>query len=57
MQKISEEDERAFENFMVKDAEKRRTLADALKEKLTEKKTEIYTVYSGLFVLIITIII
>lgn len=33
---------------MSKDSEKRATLADIIKEKLTEKQTEIFTIYSGM---------
>lgn len=33
---------------MSKDSEKRSTLADIIKEKLTEKQTEIFTIYSGM---------
>ncbi|XP_035209379.1 bystin-like, partial [Stegodyphus dumicola] len=44
--KISEEDEKALENFMCKDPQKKATLADIIKEKLTEKQTEIQSVYS-----------
>lgn len=35
---------------MCNDIEKRQTFADIIKEKLTEKQTEIYTVYSGMFI-------
>lgn len=34
---------------MAKDAEKRATLTDIIKEKLTEKQTEIFTLCSGMF--------
>lgn len=44
--KISEEDQKAFENFMPRDPSERATLADIIKEKLTEKKTEIETIFS-----------
>ena len=40
-QKISEDDEKAFQFFMVKEAPARRTLADIILEKLAEKKGEI----------------
>ncbi|XP_071804328.1 bystin-like [Asterias amurensis] len=38
---IAEEDERALERFMAKDAPARRTLGDIIMEKLTEKQTEV----------------
>ncbi|XP_063951136.1 bystin-like [Lytechinus pictus] len=38
---VDEEDERALEQFMAKDAPMRRTLADIIMEKLTVKKTEV----------------
>ncbi|XP_030830794.1 bystin [Strongylocentrotus purpuratus] len=38
---VDEEDERALQQFMSKDAPMRRTLADIIMEKLTEKKTEV----------------
>ncbi|XP_076636785.1 bystin [Colletes latitarsis] len=43
---INEEDERAIEMFMSKDATPTKTLADIILEKLTEKKTEIETQFS-----------
>lgn len=43
---IDEDDEKALNSFMSKDSEKRATLADIIKEKLTEKQTEICTIYS-----------
>ncbi|EZA57153.1 hypothetical protein DMN91_007307 [Ooceraea biroi] len=43
---INEEDERAIEMFMSRDAAPTRTLADIIMEKLTEKKTEIDTNFS-----------
>ncbi|XP_076289465.1 bystin [Lasioglossum baleicum] len=43
---INEEDERAIQMFMSKDAVPMRTLADIILEKLTEKKTEIQTQFS-----------
>ncbi|XP_054718715.1 bystin-like [Uloborus diversus] len=44
--KINEEDEKAFQSFMCKDPVQRATLADYIKEKLTEKQTEIQTIFS-----------
>ncbi|KYN05916.1 PREDICTED: bystin [Cyphomyrmex costatus] len=44
--KINEDDERALQMFMAKDAAPMRTLADIIMEKLTEKKTEIETQFS-----------
>jgi len=38
---INEDDEKALEQFMCKDAPARRTLADIISEKITEKQTEI----------------
>ncbi|XP_078036044.1 bystin [Augochlora pura] len=43
---LDEEDERAIQMFMSKDAAPMRTLADIIVEKLTEKKTEIDTQFS-----------
>ncbi|XP_054004576.1 bystin [Hylaeus anthracinus] len=43
---INEEDERAIQMFMSKDAAPIKTLADIILEKLTEKKTEIETQFS-----------
>lgn len=43
---INEEDERAIQMFMSKDATPMKTLADIILEKLTEKKTEIQTQFS-----------
>nr|XP_033338310.1 bystin [Megalopta genalis] len=43
---INEEDERAIQMFMSKDAAPMRTLADIILEKLTEKKTEIESQFS-----------
>ncbi|GFY55620.1 bystin [Trichonephila inaurata madagascariensis] len=43
---ISEEDQKAFEKFMPEDPSKRATLADIIKDKLTEKQTELQTVFS-----------
>lgn len=44
--KISEEDEKALEAFMCKNPAQRVTLGDVIKEKLTEKQTEIHTILS-----------
>ncbi|GFX59683.1 bystin [Trichonephila clavipes] len=46
---ISEEDQKAFEKFMPEDPSKRATLADIIKDKLTEKQTEIQTIFSDVF--------
>lgn len=43
---INEEDERAIQMFMPKDAAPMKTLADIILEKLTEKKTEVETQFS-----------
>ncbi|XP_064652486.1 bystin-like [Lineus longissimus] len=43
---INDEDEKALEMFMSKSAPQRRTLADIIQEKLTEKQTEIHTLMS-----------
>lgn len=43
---INEEDERAIQMFMSRDAAPMKTLADIILEKLTEKKTEIETQFS-----------
>ena len=45
-QNITEEEEKALEMFMVKDAPARQNLADILREKLSEKKTELDTAVS-----------
>lgn len=41
--KINEEDQRAFDMFMSQTPSSRRTVADVIMEKLTEKKTELQT--------------
>lgn len=46
-QDVDEEDERALQQFMSKDAPMRRTLADIIMEKLTEKKTEVASQMTG----------
>lgn len=43
---VNEEDEKALEMFMSKNPAPRRTLADIIMEKLTEKKTELETHFS-----------
>ncbi|GFT28575.1 bystin [Nephila pilipes] len=43
---ISEEDQRAFEKFMPQDPSEKAALADIIKEKLTEKQTELHTIFS-----------
>ncbi|KAF7494340.1 Bystin [Sarcoptes scabiei] len=42
--KISKEDERALEMFMVKDSLKRKTLSEYIKDKLTEKEKELNSI-------------
>ena len=44
--RINPKDERAFEEFMNKNDEPRRTLADIIMEKINEKKTEIDTQFT-----------
>lgn len=46
-QEVNEEDEKALQMFMSKDPPVRRTLADIIMEKITEKQTEICTQMSG----------
>lgn len=46
-QEVNEEDEKALQMFMSKDHPVRRTLADIIMEKITEKQTEIRTQMSG----------
>ena len=41
------EDERALEQFMNHDKPVARTLAEIIKDKLTEKKTELQSQFSG----------
>lgn len=43
---INEEDEEALKMFMLSKAEKTRTLADIIKEKITDKHTELQTQFS-----------
>ncbi|GFS71730.1 bystin [Nephila pilipes] len=43
---ISEEDQKAFDNFFPQDPSKKAALVDIIKEKLTEKQTEIHTIFS-----------
>lgn len=43
---MAKKDEEAFEKFMNKSAGPRRTLAEIIQEKITEKRTEIDTMYS-----------
>jgi len=43
LKKINEEDQKAFEMFMSNKSQTRRTIADIIMEKLTEKKTELQT--------------
>ena len=45
---MNEDDERALEMFMCANPSTRKTLADIIQEKLTEKKTEIDAEYSGI---------
>lgn len=44
---VDAEDERALSMFMTKEPQARRTLADIIMEKITEKQTEIRTQMSG----------
>ena len=46
-QEVDEEDEKAFETFMSKEAPVWRTLADVIMEKIQDKKTEIESQMSG----------
>jgi essential nuclear protein 1 len=43
---VNEEDERALEMFMNHNPAPRRTLADIILEKITEKQTELQTQFS-----------
>lgn len=45
-QEINEEDEKELEKFMNKNPEPQLTLADIIREKLTEKQTELVTHFS-----------
>ena len=45
-QEISEEDEKALELFMAKDAPARQTLTEIFRDKVAEKKTELDTAVS-----------
>lgn len=47
-QEIDEDEEKAFEKFMSKEAPTRRTLADVIMEKIQDKKTEIESHMSGM---------
>jgi len=44
---VNEDDEKALEMFMSSKQPVRRTLADIIQEKLTEKKTEIQSQMTG----------
>jgi hypothetical protein len=46
-QDVDEDDEKALQMFMSEKAPTRRTLADIIMEKITEKQTEIKTEMSG----------
>lgn len=46
-QEVDEDEEKAFEKFMSKEAPTRRTLADVIMEKIQDKKTEIESQMSG----------
>ena len=48
---MNEEDEKALEMFMSNAAPVKRTLADIIAEKITEKQTEIHTQMSGGYIL------
>jgi len=41
LQDISEEDQKILEQFLPKETEKRRTLQDAILEKIKERRTEV----------------
>ena len=47
LQVVNEDDEKAMAMFMSKNPPARRTLADIIQEKLTEKQTEIQSQMSG----------
>lgn len=47
MQDVNEEDENALQAFMSDNPSVRRTLADIIQDKITEKQTEIHTQMSG----------
>lgn len=47
LQEVNEEDEKALTKFMSQNPPARRTLADIIQEKLTEKKTEIQSQMTG----------
>lgn len=49
LQEVDEEDEQAFELFMSKHTPARRTLADVIMEKIQDKKTEIESQMSGMY--------
>ena len=46
-QEVDDDDEKALEKFMAPNAPARRTLADIIMEKLTEKQTEVASQMSG----------
>jgi essential nuclear protein 1 len=46
LQEVNEDDERALEMFMNHNPAPRRTLADIIMEKITEKQTELQTQFS-----------
>jgi hypothetical protein len=46
LQEVDEDDERALEMFMNHNPAPRRTLADIILEKITEKQTELQTQFS-----------
>lgn len=46
-QEINEEDEEAFNRFLAVDAKAKRTLADVIFDKITEKQTEVASQMSG----------
>lgn len=46
LQEVDEDDERALEMFMNRNPAPRRTLADIILEKITEKQTELQTQFS-----------
>jgi essential nuclear protein 1 len=46
LQEVNDDDERALEMFMNHNPAPRRTLADIILEKITEKQTELQTQFS-----------
>ena len=48
-QEVDENDEQAMANFMSEKPQDRRTLADIIMERINEKKTELQSQMSGIF--------